>query len=79
VRTHDGPITYITHAFQAQRYLWAFCLTCGASRRFHPKDLLHLCAADCKLDAVAKRLTCRKCGRRTAILIPSTEQFRGRN
>jgi len=78
VRSYDGPISHISEAFASQRYLWAFCLTCGASRRFHPRDLLRVCPSDAKLAAIAKRFSCKRCNRRTAILVPAVEQFPGR-
>jgi len=48
------------------------CENCAHERRVFPKTLAHLCGWDAKVNDVASRLRCSKCGQRrcTARAIP---------
>jgi hypothetical protein len=68
MRTVRSILT-LRDAAVARHRLWAFCLNCGHGARFDPMELARYAGGDVALDDLGRRLRCRRCTQRQALLV----------
>jgi hypothetical protein len=64
VREHFGPVKSILDAVRVEKLLWFFCLWCGHSGRFDPRELAHVTGRNMTFVELKPRLRCKRCGQR---------------
>jgi hypothetical protein len=64
VRTQIGPVKSLLDAVRAEKLLWFFCLWCGHSGRFDPRELARTTGRNMTFPELKPRLKCKRCGQR---------------
>jgi hypothetical protein len=71
----DGP--RLSDAVASGRLVWVFCRWCGHAHRQNPRELFWKSRNDVYLREMARRMRCRRCGNREAVIFAALHRAPG--